>query len=345
MRLTFCHKLCATVVLMCLASSAGAAGGAAISLPELVDSADVIVIGRVQGVRESSSSADVEIRGKLFRAKVMIGEVVVDKIIKGNPGENKLIFHFSLPISPAGGVGYRGIPNESYRLVFLKRSEGDYDFASPYYPSFPAVRDAPIQGETATDQAVSQMSMVVRSPHSSRDDKLAALFALQQVNTPVVSAALHDSLTTDDNVLRLSIAAALLERNDLSALEVGEDALTHPQPEVPTYILENLSSAISKGVKDEHAIPALSRILRKSPDAAARRAAAFALWATESRSAIKPLVGALADSDFEVRYYAVIGLAEITNQSEWRPLMDEFKSNEERYLKHWHDWATAQGPG
>jgi hypothetical protein len=343
MRRSWVYRLGTTIILLVLVPPVGVAGIRTMPLSELADVADVIVIGRVQQVREISSGTEMEVFGQQFPAKVMEGEVVIDKAIKGDPNVNKINFHFRMPISPAGGVGYRGIPNERYRLVFLKRAGSDYDFVSPYNPSFPAVRDAPIEGETATDQVVSQLAAVIRAPQVSREDKLEVIFALQQVNTPVVVAALRSALTAEDKVLQLSIAAALLERNDLSALGIAEAALTHPQSDVPRYIFENLSSAISKGVQDERAIPALSRVLRKAPDAAARRAAAFALRTTESRSAIKPLVGALADGDFEVRYYAVIGLAEITNQSEWRPLMDEFKSNEERYLKHWRDWANAHG--
>jgi hypothetical protein len=53
------------------------------------------------------------------------------------------------------------------------------------------------------------------------------------------------------------------------------------------------------------------------------------------------LVASLRDSDFETRYYAVVGLAEITRQKDWRPLMDQFKANQGRYLTYWTNWARA----
>jgi HEAT repeat protein len=60
---------------------------------------------------------------------------------------------------------------------------------------------------------------------------------------------------------------------------------------------------------------------------------------TGSNSAIDPLLSALDDLDPMVRYYSVVGLAEITGQTDWRPNIDDFTSDPNRYLKHWHEWS------
>lgn len=73
-----------------------------------------------------------------------------------------------------------------------------------------------------------------------------------------------------------------------------------------------------------------------------RRPIAAAIRSTKSQSAIHPLSSLLADADFEIRYTAVIGLAEITGQHEWGPAQDVFQANERRYLDHWKAWAKAR---
>ena len=95
-------------------------------------------------------------------------------------------------------------------------------------------------------------------------------------------------------------------------------------------------------MKTEAAIPILVKLL-SAADVEARRAAASSLRHTQSQAALGPLATALQDGDFEVRYLAVIGLAEITGQGEWRPLREDFKDNQERYIGHWQQWAKSHG--
>jgi hypothetical protein len=312
-----------------------------LDLFSLCDSADIIVVGHVQSVRMTKSTS-IDLAGNYVPANVMSGEIVVDKVLKGDPLGNRLPFHFVLPVSPAGGMGYAGVPSNSYRLVFLKRSDEDYDIASPYYPSFPAVPVPSVNGDDVADRVIAELAAVIESNNIPAQERVKLLFELQQVDTPIFRKALKNALGSDDRTVRLSAAGALLERNDLAGLEVGKQALLNPPPNVPVYIVRNLSSSISRGVTDTRAIPGLGQILRSAPDAESRRAAAAALRKTGSASAKNFLLAALDDRDLEVRYYAVIGLAEITGQSEWRPLMDEYKSNEQRYLLHWQDWGRKE---
>jgi hypothetical protein len=47
----------------------------------------------------------------------------------------------------------------------------------------------------------------------------------------------------------------------------------------------------------------------------------------------------LYNSDKEIRYEAVMGLAEITGQGSWGPAVNIFNSDEQRYLTYWREWA------
>jgi HEAT repeat protein len=88
-------------------------------------------------------------------------------------------------------------------------------------------------------------------------------------------------------------------------------------------------------------VPTLATLLKQG-DVRVRRAAALALVNTASPSALAPLAQALDDRDHEVRYLAVIGLAEITGQNDWRPSADTFREREADYLSHWEQWRKAR---
>ncbi len=48
------------------------------------------------------------------------------------------------------------------------------------------------------------------------------------------------------------------------------------------------------------------------------------------------------DSDFEVRYTAAVGLAQVTGQDSFICSEEFFKENEKRILHHWQEWAESQ---
>lgn len=95
------------------------------------------------------------------------------------------------------------------------------------------------------------------------------------------------------------------------------------------------------GIKDPAAIPALARMLTVD-DSEIRQGAVRGLRNTESEAALEPLSKALDDSNFWVRWEAVMALATITRQKEWYPVYDQFKGNEPLYLDYWKAWAAQK---
>jgi HEAT repeat protein len=77
-------------------------------------------------------------------------------------------------------------------------------------------------------------------------------------------------------------------------------------------------------------------------DDSTREAAAEALRRMGSKLAIRPLVQALGDQDKNVRYHAVVGLAEITGDKEHHPNLIDYKTAEPRYLEYWIEWAQTE---
>jgi len=318
--------------------SAWPAGIPQLNLADLVTRADLVVTGRIDRIDPQQGSAFDGSR----RSEEKSALLSVDHVLKGPPTVGDVSVSFVVRHNPAGGNGYASVTTGEYRVFFLKDSGDHYEFVSPYYPFLPAAPGSSVKGTTAEERVLWQMAQALESPDVSSGRKERLLFELQDTQSGILTEALRNSLQTADRKLQLAVAVALLERNDLSAINLAEAALIQPPLDVPRYVITNLSSAIERGVKDPVAIPALASIAQKATDVESRRAAMYALRRTNSPMAIAPLARGLSDPDFEVRYYAVVGLADISGQPKWRPLREQFQAEENRYLSFWRDWSQAQ---
>jgi hypothetical protein len=319
--------------LFMLVASAPCAPGPVLDVADLVAKSDLVPIGQVISIEEKLPASNDATRDDQD-THIMTATMRVDQWLKGISTSSQITFEFAFP-------GSTGISPRSYRMVFLKKQPTGFTFASGYYPSLPAVPEIALRHVTAVENVIEQLQAVTQNRNGSIEEKQQALFALQTLRLPDATAALKIALQDKTPDLRLIAAAALLERNDVSAMPIAESALIDRPRGVPSYFFHNIAYAISQGVSDEHAVSALVRLMQV-PDLETRRASASALWHTHSRSAIPGLIQALNDEDFEVRYYGVVGLAEVTGESDWHPNMEVFRSDEARYLQHWHDWASRQ---
>jgi hypothetical protein len=112
-----------------------------LDLRSLVNAADMIAVGQITQVTDTGNMS-MNIRGHDMLVSIMKVQMRVDKVIKGD-SEADIEFQLLLPVE---GMGYRSVPRDSYRLVFLKQEAGHLKPASPYYPSFPAVSDYSVRG-------------------------------------------------------------------------------------------------------------------------------------------------------------------------------------------------------
>jgi PBS lyase HEAT-like repeat len=254
-----------------------------------------------------------------------------------------------LPLFCSGRIRRLGVHRTadlSSRVFFLAESSGELRLADPYYPSVVAIPGPETQGGTPIERVIDELGAVLESTKTPTEEKREAIFTLNSSKNPAAIRALRQFAEVKDVILRLSVAAALLEHNDISTLQFAEEALLKPDPALPPqlYLLHNLSYAISEGVKDERAVPSLTKLLHVR-SVETRRAAASALMHTGATSAIDPLLTATDDSDSTVQYYAVVGLAEITGQTDWRPNGFAFTSDPQKYLAHWREFAKSRKSG
>jgi hypothetical protein len=309
-----------------------------LSVPELVKNADLILVGEVVAIRDLGAGR-LTLESGEKTGRLMRGEVRADEVLKGPADLQTVEFRFFWADEP---IGYSGVQLGWYRIILLKKVGSHYEFADPYHPSLVAARGAAeTEPGDALERVTARIGRVLRSSEASSHQKREAIWALSTVKTESATLILRSALTQKDPAVRLGAAGALLERNDLSGIALAQDALLRGTANVSTEVLHNLRYAISEGVRSKEAAPVLGKLLR-SQDVETRRAAASALWHSGTPASISFLVEALEDPDIEVRYYGVIGLAETMGQPDWRPNMDEFVSNQARYLNYWRAWGKER---
>jgi HEAT repeat protein len=189
--------------------------------------------------------------------------------------------------------------------------------------------------DTARGRPSSIDEQVVRA----LDDRQAgALDALAELRTDLARDVLRRVASTASGELRLRAAAKLVARNDIVGLEPVATALLHPEGLSRNMLLDLAGSL--EGLKNPQAVPTLTKLVKaNNPDI--NRPAAAALRQSGSSAALEPLSSLLDSPDRLTRYYAVVGMGEITHEDKWTPAFDEFQEHEQRYLSHWGSWARA----
>ncbi|MGC1417752.1 MAG: HEAT repeat domain-containing protein, partial [Candidatus Acidiferrum sp.] len=279
----------------------------------------------------------IQVGERSVSAHMMSGQLRADQVLK-TPDTNLtplLTFHF---VVPDEFIGWRSITPGSYGIFFLAGPASDLRLASPFHPFVVAIPGAEAQEGTTIERIIAQLGAVLESQGSSSEEKEEAIFTLSKTQSPAAVQVLNRAeQEVQDPRTRLSIAVSLLEHNDISTLPLAAAALLNPGPTIPADLLHNLCYAILIGVKNEKAVPVLTKLLRAG-NVETRRAAASALTHTGSTSAIDALISGIDDPDVMVQYYCVVGLADITGQPDWRPNISDFTSTPSKSVKHWHEW-------
>jgi len=268
----------------------------------------------------------------------MTGFLSIERTFKGEPGATTIRVQFLKPDRP---VGYPGVAAHEFRVFFLKNLSSGYRFVSPQFPSVVADRSWVKAFTNPLDGVVGAIGAVLDSPTATPAMKVSSVFGLLKVNTTASVECLRRGLQDGDEEVRLSAAAALLDANDLSALDVAEQALTKPSSHASPDVLHNLRVGIAQGIRDTAAVPVLKRLVADR-DAETRRAAITAIAHTRSAMVLPLLLASLDDSDFDVRYIASVGLVEITGE---KPILsrDGFRSEEQTLISQWKSWGLQRG--
>lgn len=326
------------VLVLLIWTSAQAVPIPALNLAALTREADLILVGQVVEVREQDRTT-ISVQGHSVPARRMIATLQVARVLKGSFTNTTEAFGFLIPDVP---LGYSGLAVKQFGMFFLHSNSPKPDMVSnPYYPSIVAVKVAPHATGDDLDRVIAEIMQVAVTPEVSLEERRQAVDILARVETTAATEALKRATGDLDIGLRLRAAAALLRRNNISKLSMVEEALLHPPANIDEDALKNLAFSLQDGVTDPQAIPALTRLIH-AKDTQTRRAAVAALRHIGDETSIGAFATALQDSDREVRYQAVLGLAMTTGQSAWGPPLDLFERDEQRYLTHWRAWTNKR---
>lgn len=314
-----------------------------VHIDQLVVNSDVIAICQVSDVRMIGAAPAIEFRGRVLKAAMYSGDVLVHRTIKGVTADH-LRVEYALPLS---FVGYHGL-HTGTRIVFLRGTRGTYGLADPYFSDFPAVLSGlgsnnPSSKEIDyTTEVIREMLNVISSPNTSASEKSEILridYALPR-SAEVVEAFRAGVANTQEPDLRQRLQGELISFGDLVEL-----------PNIVALLLNNTATAdertwllyvVGNRIRDSRAIVELRPLLR-SNDARLREAAAQALWNIGDSAALKDLAFALHDPDPQVRFYTVRALSDIANEPGWGgPGESQFREHEQEYLTHWQNWAKVQ---
>jgi len=309
-----------------------------INVPALVEASDLVVVGRVTSVQEQGSLTIDTPAGPAL-ARGFLAGLQTDQVLKGNIESQNVYFEFLIPDVPSGyGTATQG----QYGIFLLqKASNSRFKPSDPLYPLLPAVPGGLLSSGSPIDQVARKLGEVLAYNGSREFDISSALNALVSIPADSATQALRSALKTSSGDLQLDIASKLVARNDISGLDVVAKALLH-QANSHGYLHMKLAGSLA-GLKDPRSIPTLKRLLQTN-DPEITRSVAIALRQTRSQEALGPLSELLGNGEQQVRYYAVVGMGEITQQDEWSPAFDEFQSHESKYLTYWRDWAQANLP-
>lgn len=354
-------KLFAAVLLIfsLTAAAVPAMAARAVEVPDLVAASDLIVVGRV----DASARHDQATASQSF-------SITVDRVLKGPATPMARRLGVRLDLSQRGALGVAG---RQYGIFFLRGAArgGVYGAASPFSPvivASPAPQAGPPTSPNALVNVARELARVLETPAATLIDPVTgvqdlvvadaafqaqhvyyeAAVALGTIPYEAAGAALRAAAASDAMPGRLWAIRCLLlsigksaEREDavLRHLQAVAPAMLQPGPDI-AFSVSMLAPAMEGRLRSAKAAPLLARLLGSS-EVTVRRSAASALSDIRSPAASAALAQtALNDPDQDVRYYAVLGLAEASGSGDV-PTMDGFKQTEADYLTHWRGWAKA----
>ena len=320
-----------------------------VSITELVHSADLIIVGRVEHVRQTGAG-EINFHGQSYARRDFQAEINVDETIKGESAASQFALNYSTPaMDSLGNVAEGSLTPNTFQVLFLRKTGDGYAFVSPYSPSLPAssrLCGAEWQLRLGEDayRKVLQRVLDVLCTSSTTGDKLAALNILNWGEdssvAPFLKAALNLPEVNSNPLLRTTILGDLLKWKDLSVLPLAENDLFEPSKHVDANLKSNLLLAISS-LNPHLSVPLLTRALTLSEPEARVGAARF-LEYTNSDTAVDGLLSALDDRDRDVQFQIMQSLGNLTNQRQWRPQTTTKDATWLACIEHWHEFGEQR---
>ena len=270
-----------------------------------------------------------------------LGKFPVCNVLKGDVQKKEITIRFFL--SFGWNSAYLDLPLSNHPLlVFLKKYKDDTYSLVQSSGSLIELPDAPYNfSETADLQDKIKTILVQGLEKGDRRFAEDAVYILRQLDIPPDDLlSLYKDLTkkakSDTKGLILEKRIALGDASVLDdILDISRDAKYAESVFVNSFEMTKLASP--KNVR--RFIELLS-----TQNQTFKEGAILTLAKMKEKSAIPHLIKALDDGNQNIRYRAVIGLAEITDRyQDFAPAIDLFCQNEKQYVQRWKNWWENEG--
>jgi hypothetical protein len=229
-------------------------------------------------------------------------------------------------------------------LLFLKASEGSlYGFADPFLGATPFASIRLEHGPLGLLKLQSALAAVARQ--GTHDDQIRAMRLLQgmdKVSADALTQLTSLSASSDPDVALSAIAALLKSGSPDSVERLQNYLLAYEGNAHQPFALISIGTELGQ-ITDSKALPTLEA-LASSKYLSIRFGAVDALRYFKNPNSSSVLVQRLDDPDSNLRYVAVITLAETFGKSgDYAPTMNLFDAHPDFYTNLWKTWWTSEG--
>ena len=342
----FLVTVLATLALSVFIRSSEGYPQAPFSLESLLSSAEVIVKGRVLSVTSAGRRA-YPAAGGPYQLPVFEADFRVELTLKGAPAAKTLrILFFSKGRAICPG-SFDTITSGNDYVLFLKQGlEGTYQFATVRHGQIRALPGIPDVAPSDTPRAGLEKVLIHSLESADAVVLVPSIKGLGEIGGTRAREALEaflKRLKPTERLFRGMALASLVRLGSKEAVRAGAFLVLTPDWSSETeFVKDEICSAIGDIADPDCAAVLLPSIAAE--DARLRREAARALRGMHLQSNIPYLLSALDNADVEVRYQAMIGLAETLNRGgDWAPSFPAFARNPDLYISKWKNWWKEEG--
>jgi len=307
--------------------------------------AEIICAGRVQAVHYEGDGT-VSVAGQPIAGNWQVADFVIDHLIKGETAAKRIRVRYFVPRDSMRGIHFDVLPEERRCLLFLvlmAGQESTYALVNRTASVIPLSSNLPYGVEASAAQ----------SEHLKRE----LLEAIATEETWIAVAALRSLVQiglADDKVIEILKAASTGEDKAIAGTALAMrislmDKTALPQSRAfmesgarPESQCKEIGAALRQ-LTAPHFFSDLQQMIQ-SPAVLLRRGASYALRYADSDAMVPAFISALEDTDQEVRYNAVAGLASFTSKTgKWFPAYPVFIKNQATYIDLWKNWWETEG--
>ena len=315
----------------------------AFDLTPEITGADLILVGTVAAVSDSNAPVSlVSPQAEPANHQVREAELVVVRTLAGDCATGTARVFFLTGKAPSRS--WMELTGGQTVLLFLRVNGETYVPVNPIGNAIQTLTEIgpPAAGSSRTQAVAHELEQIILTadPDSGADLIVHASLARVALRADLD----HHLLGTPalQNPLRRAawVAIALAE----GKAEVLDDvpALFTDAARPPADVLLNLIVQKVSHLREPAARGQLSALLRGSR-AELARAAAVSLRQLHDRAVMPDLIEALDNADQEIRYQAVMGLAELEPSVEGGPSYELYRLDESRYIRLWKQWWESSG--